>query len=188
MKYRTVKNVKELDRLIELCVEAAGTMRDRVQNCAFNILQHAEKHGDYTRAQILVDGLGEGVNGKALVEYFVRFGGLIVDTEEGGFNGWHTAQFIRDNVEAAKATMWYTLKPINAWQGYSAELALVKFVKENQTAKKAMAKLADDDPKRAKYKMDVSDATIQQVINICDFQIVTADEDEALIEALEQSA
>jgi hypothetical protein len=170
--YRLAANVAELDKMVENAIASANTMRKRVQVVAIAILAHAEKHGDYTRAQTLIEGLGHGVNMKALVEFFVRFGGLVVDSEEGGFCDWKGSEYIRENFQNAKATMWWELKPQNPWQGFDLETELVKLIKRAQTAEKRIEKLPDDSPDRAKFSMEVNDATLQSVVSLCNFEAI----------------
>ena len=175
--YVLAKNAKELDRQIALAIESAVTMKKRVQVAAVSILAHAAEHGDYTRAAILVDGLGQGVNGTALVEFFVKFGGLTVDAEEGGFNGWAGAEYIRDNFEGAKAQPWFELKPVNPWAGYNLEDDVLKLVKKHTAMLKKLHALPDDDAKREQFSFGLSAGTITSVVSLCGMDTIVAKAD-----------
>ena len=61
ISYLSKKNV---DQLIATAISSSNTMRKNVQIAAVHVLIHAAQHGDYSKAQILVDGLGDGVNAR----------------------------------------------------------------------------------------------------------------------------
>ncbi|HDR2377205.1 TPA: hypothetical protein QCH88_004453 [Enterobacter asburiae] len=139
-KYTSFKDVAALDKAIADTISKAKTLRNGIQNVAVGIILHAHKHGDYTRAESFVNGLGEGVRQKALVDWFVQFGGLVIgEREDGksGFVGWKGADHIRDNIDKAKATMWWTCKPEAAFEGFDLQDALDKLIAK---AEKAMNK------------------------------------------------
>ena len=186
--YKLAKTVKELDRQIELAIQSANTMKNRVQVAAVSILAHAEAHGDYTRAAVLVDGLGQGINGAALVEFFVKFGGLVVDAEEGGFSGWSGKEYIAENFEAAKAQPWFELKAVNPWAGYNLEDALTKLADNHIKMTQKLGKLADNDPNREKFEFEVSEAVITRVVSLCNMEVIVADADDEAGEALPEAA
>jgi len=179
INYILAANAEELDSQISAAIESASTMRERVQIAAVSILAHAEKHGDYTRAAILVDGLGEGVNQRALVEFFVKFGGLIVDEEDGGFNGWTGAEFIKEHFQDAKGTMWYTLKPLPVWSGYSLEDALNKVVNQHLKHQKKLNALPADDPARKKFEMSANRVTLERVLGLVDMELIVNDNEQS---------
>ena len=176
--YKLAKNAAELDRQIVLAIESANTMKNRVQVAAVSILNHAFLHGDYTRAAVLVDGLGAGINGTALVEFFVKFGGLVVDAEEGGFSGWKGNEYIKENFDAAKAQPWFELKPVSPWAGYNLEDELTKLINKHTSMLKKIHKLEEDDDSREKFSFEVSDATITAVVSLCGMEAVVAEADE----------
>ncbi|QQM15392.1 hypothetical protein [Kosakonia virus Kc261] len=139
-KYTSFKDVAALDKAIADTISKAKTLRNGIQNVAVGILLHAHKHGDYTRAESFVNGLGEGVRQKALVDWFVQFGGLVIGEREDGKSGfvsWKGADHIRDNIDKAKATMWWTCKPEAAFEGFDLQEALDKLIAK---AEKAMNK------------------------------------------------
>lgn len=158
------KNAKSVDQLIEQAINSAKSMREKVQLAAVAILIHAEKHGDWTKASDLVDGLGDGVNGAALVEWFKVYGGLIVDEKEGCFSGWKGADHIRKNFESAKATAWWELKKQSPYKGFDLIATLNRVV---QQATNAQAKLEEaieqGDDELAEYLYSVIKADTDQV-------------------------
>ena len=140
VKYTAFKDAAALDKAIEATVKKAHSLRNEIQNVAVGIILHAYHHGDYTRAESFTHQLGEGVRGKALVDWFVQFGGLIVGEHEdgkSGFVGWKGADFIKENIDKAKATMWWTCKPEAAFDGFDLQDALEKLIAK---AEKAMNK------------------------------------------------
>jgi len=134
------KNAKSVDALIQAAVGSGKAMREKVQVAAVAILMHAEKHGDYTKANELVDGMGDGVNCAGLVEWFKKYGGLVVDEENKCFGGWSGAEYIRDNFKEAKASGWWELKKQSPWKGFDLEAELEKLLKRAQDANKKLAK------------------------------------------------
>lgn len=145
------KNAKTVDQLITAAIDSAKTMREKVQVAAIAILIHAEKCGDYTKANDLVNGLGDGVNGAAIVEWFVQFGGLIVDAEEpkNGFTGWNGKEYIKEQFQKAKATAWWELKKQSPWAGFDMAAEVEKLLKryDNALKKVEAAKEAGEDDK-----------------------------------------
>lgn len=128
------KNAKTVDQLIEQAITSAKSMREKVQIAGVAILMHAEKHGDYSKAQLLVDGLGNGINGAALVEWFVQYGGLIVAEEGTGFSGWKGAGHIKNHFEKAKSQAWWELKKQNPYKGYNLLDDLTNVIKRGTAA------------------------------------------------------
>lgn len=124
----------DVDTLIKQAITSAATMQKKVQIAAVSILQHAHKHGDYTKANDLVNGLGTGVRAAALVEWFSTYGGLTVKEGEEGFSGWAGADHIKDNFQDAKATMWWTLKPVSPFKAFDLEAAIASLVKKAEKA------------------------------------------------------
>jgi len=140
------KNAKGVDYHIESAIKSAKTMREKVQIAGVAILMHAEKHGDYSKAATLVDGLGNGVNGSALVAWLVQFGGLEVGKAEvdgkkvDTFVGWKGKEYIRTNFAEAKATAWWEFKKQNPYKGMDLSEDLTKLIKNAQSRLGAIAK------------------------------------------------
>lgn len=130
----TGKNAKTVDQLIASAISSVKSMRERVQVASIAVLMHAEKTGDYRKAQDLIDGLGNGVNQTALVEFFTKYGGLEVDEEEGGFSGWSGAEYIRSHFQAAKAQPWWELKKQSPYKGFNLQEEMIKLIKRARAA------------------------------------------------------
>jgi len=155
MKYQVAKSTKELDNQVEKAIQSVTTMRETIQNVLVSIAFHAYKHGDYTRANTLIDGVGNSVNQKALVEWFVRFGGLVINEESKSFEGWKGAEFIKENIEKAKETMWYDLKQQAPFKGFDLDEELAKLLKKAE--KMAQEVEANEDESRvAAIKVDAN--------------------------------
>jgi hypothetical protein len=172
IKYVFAKDAADLEKIQAKAVKSVQSARVQVQIAAVATIKHAYDHGDWTYAQKLVDGLGNTVNGAALVEWFKRFGGLTI-TEE-GFNGWSGKDFIKENFEAAKATMWWDLKKANPFKGFSLEAQLQQVIKQHSDMKRKMEGMSEED--KAKVSFEVNDATIQAVLNLCNFEAILGDE------------
>jgi hypothetical protein len=180
IKYVFAKNAEELEKIHAKAVKSVQSARVQVQIAAVATIRHAWEHGDWTYAQKLVDGLGNTINGSALVEWFKTYGGLKVGEE--GFTGWSGKDYIEENFQSAKDKMWWELKVKNPFKGFDLEAALLKVVADHAKTVKAMEEMADDD--KAKVKLVVNDATIQAVLKLCNFEgIFAAEQGDELQEA-----
>lgn len=158
------KNAKSVDQLIEQAINSAKSMREKVQLAGVAILIHAEKCGDWTKASDLVDGLGNGVNGAALVEWFKVYGGLIVDEKEGCFSGWKGAEHIRTSFENAKATAWWELKKQSPYKGFNMIETLNRVLQQAANAGAKLQEALDEgDDELAEYLDSVIKADGEQV-------------------------
>lgn len=174
IKYVFAKDVKELEKLQAKAIKSVQSARVAVQIAAVATIRHAYEHGDWTYAQTLVDGLGNTINGAALVEWFKKYGGLQAD--DNGFIGWNGKDHIKNNFEEAKATMWWDLKKANPFKGFNLEQALQQVIKQHNAAKEKMDALSDEDKEKVSFA--VNDATIQAVLKLCNFEaIIEQDED-----------
>ena len=184
IKYVFAKNAADLEKIQATAVRSVQKARTQVQIAAVATIRHAWEHGDWTYAQRLVEGLGNTVNGKALVEWFVQFGGLTV--EEGkGFSGWKGKAHIEENFEKAKATMWWDLKRANPFAGYSLEAQLLKLVKEHNAVKEKVVGLTDED--KAKVNFEVNEATIKAVLRLCNFEAIIEDDKQEVEQEVEKA-
>lgn len=176
MKYQMPTTTQHLNTLISTAIKSAKSMRDSVQIAAVAILFHSYKHGDWTKANELVHGLGYGVKRDSLVEFFVLYGGLTIDLELNEFNGWQGAQWVRDNIEKAKATMWYDLKKgASPFQGYCLQDELLKVMKRRNAMIKKVEGMTEED--KALVKLDVNQDTIDALLTMTNFEIIEVDED-----------
>ncbi len=177
MNYTLPKNAASLRTLISEAIESATTAKVKIQIASVAVLHHAYQHGDYTFANELIEGLGHGIKRDSLVEWFKKFGGLIVsDNASEGFTSWSGKDHIKANFNQAKETMWYELKKANPFQGYSLEDELRKVMKKHQKIVKASENMEEED--KAKVSFDVNEATIQQLLAMCDFEGVINGDDE----------
>lgn len=168
IKYILPKDAAELNKMCEQAVKSVQTARTRIQQAAIGVLHHAYKHGDYSAANTLVQGLGNTINGKALVEFFVRFGGLTINAEGKAFDSWKGKQHIEDNFTEAKATMWWDLKQQQAFKGFDIEAALQRIIKQHKETQEKIVGLTPED--QAKVNLKVSDATMQQLFALVEFE------------------
>lgn len=145
-------SVKELDKAIAAVIDASKGLQDNIQAVAVGIMVHCYKHGDFTRAQTLVDGLGQGVRRAALVEWFHACG-LKVDEKEQRFNGFNKAK-MEDKFEKLKSTPWYTLKPERPFMGFDMQAELERLIKKAERAMKTAADTPDLDAALMKVTPD----------------------------------
>lgn len=136
---KSILDDAKLDDMIAKVIKASGTLQDQIQKVGIAIMAHAYKHGDYSRATTLVNGLGTGVRKAALVEWFYR-AGLKVDEQTDAFIGWQGADFIKKHWDRITETKWYDCKPENVWGGFDLNAELAKLIKRaEQAGKKAEA-------------------------------------------------
>lgn len=168
IKYVTAKDAADLEKIQATAIKSVQKARVLVQIAAVATIMHAHKHGDWTYAQKLVDGLGNTVNGDALVEWFKLYGGL--ETNDEGFIGWSGKDYIEQNFEKAKAKMWWTLKVKSPFKGFDLEAALQKVIKDHNAMKEKVVALTPEDQEKVNFK--VNDATIQAVLKLCNFEAI----------------
>ena len=156
IKY-TQSALADVDKAIEAAHDSYHTTKKKIQVACVSVLMHAEQHGDYSKAQVLIDGL-KGLNQAALVEYFKRFGGLTVSEDETGFSGWSGADHIRQNFTDAKATMWWDLKVQQPYKGFSNLQKLHALRAETEKARK----VAQKDAEKAE-KIQINDALDSEI-------------------------
>lgn len=184
IKYTFAKTSDALYALQDKAITAAKSARIAIQVAAVATVHHMVKHRDYTIASRLVDGLGETINAKSLVEWFKEYGGLTVGeitTEVDGkqvkrttFNGLvdNHEQVVRERFDEAKQVMWWELVKVNAYKGFSLELALKNVLNQ---AKKAQAKLEAGEVSADDVDVThVNDATIKAVLALCKFETIAA--------------
>ena len=163
IKYTAFADAKALDKAIDSTFKKAQSLRADIQNVAVGILLHAYHHGDYTRAQVLVDGLGQSVRGKALVDWFVQYGGLQVGKVGGnkdGFVGWQGADFIKAHIDDAKAKMWWECKPEAPFAGFDMASELQRLIARAEKSVKQADKLRREGLGEDADKIHVPQATL----------------------------
>jgi hypothetical protein len=176
IKYVMPKDAAELAKLCDKAVKSVQTARVNVQQAAVGVLYHAFKHGDYSAATSLVTSLGNTINGKALVEFFVKFGGLSIDEEKGAFVDWKGKDYIEKAFNDAKATMWWDLKLQQPFKGFDLEAALQNVLKKHKETQEKVKGMTPED--QAKVNMHVNEATMQQLFAICNFEAIVSQEEQ----------
>lgn len=131
IKYDFKLNV---DKAIKSAITSANTMKKKVQIASVLILLHAEKHGDYTKANALIEGLGDGVRRESLIAWFIKFGGLVVNEEDKCFDSWNGKAYIKEHFQEAQSEMWFDQAKSNPWAGFDECKMLAKVVKAYETA------------------------------------------------------
>jgi hypothetical protein len=155
LKYVSPENAAAVDRLIDAAVKSV------------------------TKADLIVERLGNTVNQAAVVEWFVKFGGLIVAEDASGFGSWQGPKFIAEHLDDAKATMWYDLRKQNAFAGYNAEAEVHKFIAKYKGMRDKLneGKLSDEDAK--KVDMHINITTLDTLMSLCKMELIVSPDDSA---------
>lgn len=173
IKYTTAKDTKALEALQDKAIRSVHSARVHIQVALVATVLHMGQHGDWTVASRLVDGLGNTVNGKAIVEWFRLYGNLSVNDE--GFTGFTDKKYkeaILSTLDAAKEKMWWELKIQQPYKGFSLEAALQAVIKNH---KLALDKVSEGKAKESDVDVAVNDTTIRQVLALCHFDAIIAD-------------
>lgn len=178
IRYIEAKDNAGLKAMVTKAVNSYGKARVAVQTAIVAILCHAIKHNDYSQANVLVVGLGKTQAARSVATFFRDFGGLSVDEaktkddEAAGFNTWQGPQYIAERLEAAKATMFWQYKQPsdNPFREYSTEEMARAFIQRVENARKQAAK------GKARVTDDLSDTTMQAVLNIVKFERIASEE------------
>ena len=157
-RYPTMNTVEEVDKVIAGAIEAAKTMKKRVQYAAIGCMILAGKEGKdedgiewaehaVTHANYLVEQLGNGIKGEGLVKFMVYMCGFIVNPaiKKDGFIKVKGAEWIRENLENAKDKAWYDYAPASPFKGFDFAEKLNQLMREADNA----VKIAEGDDKKA---------------------------------------
>lgn len=159
-RYPAVTNLSEVDKAIEGAIEAAKTMKRKVQYGAVACMimaawegKDAESGKDFAelaidRANYLVEQVGAGVKGEGLVKFLVYKCGFKINeaTRKDGFYDVANPEWIADHLESAKETEWWSYAPATPFKGFEFEKELAKLLDRADN----MVKAADTDPEKAK--------------------------------------
>jgi hypothetical protein len=94
---------------------------------AVSVTAHAEKHGDVTLANTLVEAMPKGSRVNALLGFLEAFGKFTYDEENKklGFDKSKTT-----DIDGAQAQSWTAFKPEPPYQGMNLEVALAALIKK----------------------------------------------------------
>lgn len=193
IKYILPKTSEELDKVQDKAIRAANNARTQVQVALIATIHHLATNHDVRVARRLVDGLQETVRGKALVEFLVKYGHLVVGEVEvedqlgkkskvktfvsiKGDAGAHNTA-IRETWEEAKATMWWSLKPENPYKGFDLNTYI-----QNGLAQVAKAQKLIDEGKAEPDTLntDVNDKALRALLAMCRFDVITDEDIDAI--------
>ena len=172
IKYVSPKNAADLADIQGKAVRGVNRGRDLVQIALVATMLHARNTGDWRSANDFVAALGNSVNGRAVVDWLVQFVGLKVSEDGKSFDAWSGPEYIKENLNKAKDTMWWNLKVANPFKGYSLEAALQALIKRHESV---VAKASEDAEAAKLVNVEVNDATIRQVLALCHFDAIIAD-------------
>lgn len=190
-RYPVMNNVEDVKHSIGLAIEAAKTMKKRVQYGAIGCMILAGKQGEedgkpYQQHAIelanhLVEQLGNGIRGDGLVKFMVYKCGFVVNEadKKAGFIKVKGEEWIRENLEAAKETPWDTYAPSSPFKGFSMMEAFNKFVKDCDNA----VKTAEADETKAK-KIEVDRDMLEVMHSLLNGTPVKAEHALQLVERL----
>lgn len=133
MTIKTYKDVKTLDAAIATCHANFASVKNEIQDVLIGIVSHAagKGNGNVSRAKVLIDGFGDGLNAGALVEWFAIVG-IMFDDE--GTVSLNKKLLNSDNFTKAKNTKWFDLKKQNPYKGFDLKEQLIKLLKQAETA------------------------------------------------------
>lgn len=147
----------------ETCVKAK-TLKDRIQIGAVGILAHVGTHGNIPQAtklaNDLIDGLGQGIQLKALIEWFVEFG--LVIAEDGKSFADANIDKIKKEFTRAKQTHWVSFAPITPWAGLNFSDKLTQLFKATDDA---LVKAATDTDAAAVVSVDEHMLAVMKVVS-----------------------
>lgn len=160
LRYPAVATLEDVDKSIEGAIDAAKTMKRKVQYAAISCMilaawpgKDEESGKDFAelaidRANYLVEQVGAGVKGEGLVKFLVYKCGFKINeaTKKDGFFDVANEEWIKANLETAKETMWWSYAPATPFKGFEFEKELQKLLERADT----MVKAADTDPEKAK--------------------------------------
>lgn len=145
IRYVTLTSVASLEAYIDETIVNAKALKDRIQVAAVAVLMHVGKHGDWDTgcrlANKLVVELGQGIQTKALADWFTAFGGVLSDDKKGFVRFDIDMLKARFNAsssnpaaikEGAKGTHWCTFAPKNPWGGQDLTKDIERLVKKSQ--------------------------------------------------------
>ncbi|QYW05812.1 coil containing protein [Vibrio phage vB_VpaP_G1] len=150
--FKATMTAAQMDKSIKDVCERSKTLQDDVQEVAVAIMLHAYNHGDFTRAQALVTGLGKGIRAKALVDWFHKAG---LNVGDNGFNGFNK-KVMEKNWEVCKKNPWYTMKPENPFSGFDLDAELTRLIERAEKAIQKNNALPEDAERPENFKMNVS--------------------------------
>ena len=121
--YPAMDTPEKLDKVIAGAIEAAKTMKKKVQYAAIGCMILSAKDSDLAieKANYLVDQLGAGVKGEGLVKYMVQVCGFEINeaARDEGFTRTKGEDFVRSQLEKAKAKPWWDFAPATPFKGFN---------------------------------------------------------------------
>jgi len=158
-RYPAMATAADVDKVISGAIDAAKTMKKKVQYAAIGCMILAGKEGkdadgvEYAelaviKANYLVEQLGNGVKGEGLVKFMVYMCGFEVNVavKKDGFIRTKGVEWIKANLEAAKEKAWYDYAPAAPYKGFDLEQQLANLLRMADNA----VKIAEGDEAKAK--------------------------------------
>jgi len=147
--YPAMDTVEKLDKVIEGAIEAAKTMKKKVQYAAIGcmILSASDSDAAIDKANYLVEQLGNGIKGEGLVKFMVYECGFEINeaARDEGFVRTKGAEFVKAKLEQAKAKAWFDYAPATPFKGFNLSEELGKLLARADT----MLETADKDEDKA---------------------------------------
>lgn len=174
----------KIDLMIAEVATASTGMRDLVQETGLAVLKHTVKCGDYRKANDLVAALGKGVNGALLVDWFVKYGGLIKAAPipgkpSLGFIDWSGKEHVESHFQEAVANKWYAKDKAEPFEKYDADKAAMAFINGyNKRARKVARGNVNGE-----IDMTISNATIQMLAKLINFETIEPTKEEPAAQA-----
>lgn len=118
MKATIITDAKKLKASIARIRTSGAKLDARIQVAAISVIDHADKHGDTTLADALVNAMPKSGRKLALVEYLLAFGKFEVITAKSAddrkaIEAGRVFKFAKDkvtNLDGADDKMWYDFR------------------------------------------------------------------------------
>lgn len=123
----------EVTKLMATATKSSKAMREDVQAALVAMVRHSTEHNDTSltckQGAAWVKGL-EGVRGKAVIDFLIKFGGVYVKGQE-----FANSKKNKPDLMGAMGCKWWTLVPENAFAGFDLAAALQSVLKKIENAR-----------------------------------------------------
>lgn len=195
INYSLPKNKQETDSLINKAWQAIESSTKAVQIALVATIYHAYKHGDWTIANRFALECPKEAKQKFMVDWLVKFGGLVVGEvpQDNGqpitqFVGWKGKEFIKENFELAKDTLWTkAIKQEAGIVNFDLNEEARKFANKMGKKLKSIENLPTD--RKGDVKIEVNEETIRMLLgllNVNPSELVIEPTNAELADKLEQ--
>lgn len=165
------KSAQAIKAMIDDVKKNQGRFYQSVQHTLKCIAHHAHKHGDWTLVNDLLKSFESGSRKQGVVNWAHKFMGLQWDAKTQKFVAWSGKDYIADNIEEGKKTMWNTCaSEEHVVKPYDINKELTKVINAFNRHKEQMKNLSDED--KAKFNLDVKNEIVKNMLVMLDFDVI----------------